>query len=901
MSSSAELREQFLRYFEGKGHRRVASSPLVPFGDPSLLFVNAGMVQFKDVFLGVDKRPYVSATTVQKCLRVSGKHNDLDAVGRTARHHTFFEMLGNFSFGDYFKRDAIRFAWELTTEVFGLPKERLWVTVFEDDDEAAELWAGVTDIDASRIVGLGAKDNFWEMGDTGPCGPCSEMHYDRGPEASPEDRAQKPGDTDGDRFLEFYNLVFMQFDKSSSGDMTPLPSPSVDTGLGLERLAALSQGVESNWETDLFQPLILRVAELAGIDYDRGELGFPHRVIADHARAATFLIGDGIVPGNEGRGYVLRRIMRRAIRLGRTIGLDRPFLDSVSGDVVDLMSEQYPELKDRRDFIRRAISSEEEKFNQTLSTGLNLLDEVLAGSEVKKTGLVPGEEVFRLYDTYGFPKELTEEVAAEAGLNVDSEGFKAAMERQREQARSHQRFSSAERAGTEIYDAFLETPTRFLGYERLGAEAHVLAVVAGGELVDAAFAEQPVEVLLDQTPFYAEAGGQIGDAGTLRGQSFTVEIDDTQSVPGDLIVHVGRIAEGSIEVGATVTTSVDTERRLDVARNHTATHLLNAALRVVLGSHVQQAGSLVAHDRLRFDFSHLVAMSPDEIGRVESMVNSEVMKGLRVRTETKPYDQAMKEGALAFFGDKYGDQVRVVTMADDSAPSETEHFTADRGRDPRPFSVELCGGTHLLDTSQIGFVRVVSESSIGAGIRRMEAVTGPAASTIVSERLDTIDRLVRDLQTPPDKIEERVATLLEELSSERRHLQQLQREVNRAGAAELLAEEETLFGARFIRTIVEGVDGNGLREMANEMRSKLGDGGVALAALANGKPIFVVALSQALVARGLHAGNIVRELAVIAGGGGGGRPEFGQAGGKDPSKVADALEALPQILEETSV
>jgi alanyl-tRNA synthetase len=894
--NSTEVREAFLAYFEGKGHRRVASSPLVPFGDPTLLFVNAGMVQFKDVFLGLDPRPYTRATTSQKCLRVSGKHNDLDAVGRTARHHTFFEMLGNFSFGDYFKRDAIRYAWELVTDVYGIDPARLWVTVYEQDDEARQLWIDEAGVLPERIVRLGEKDNFWSMGDTGPCGPCSEIHLDRG-EAH---RCGAPvcalGVCDCDRWLEFYNLVFMQFDRDASGTLTPLPKPSVDTGMGLERITSIVQGALSNWETDLFRPLLDTVALLSGVAYEPGPGGFAHRVIADHSRAATFLVADGVVPGNEGRGYVLRRIMRRAVRYGRTIGLEAGFMERVAQVVIDLMAGQYPELRERADFIRRAISQEETKFSQTLAVGLNLLDEVLEKPETRASKTVSGEDVFRLYDTYGFPRELTEEVARERGFQLDIKGFEAAMARQREQARAAARFAASERAATDVYQAFRETPTEFLGYEHLQSSARIRALVVDGQVVERAEPDQAVEVLLDRTPFYAEAGGQVGDAGTLNAAGFVIDIADTQRVLGDLIVHYGRVVDGAAVTGATVEAAVDAERRVDIARNHTATHLLHAALRKVLGSHVQQAGSLVAPDRLRFDFSHLAALTREEIAEVERLVNEQVSRGLTVRTQVMSFDEAMKEGALAFFGDKYGDRVRVVRMGEEPLAEPGEHFMADVQVAPKPFSTELCGGTHLPGTGLVGFIRVVGESSIGAGIRRIEAVTGPAAQQLVRERLDTVETLVRQLQTPAERLEQRVSGLLEELNAERRAIAALQREQARRNTASLLERQETLGGIPFVRALLEGVDADGLKEVANDLRSRLDGGGVALATVADGKPIFVVAFTPDAVARGFHAGNVVREMAKLAGGGGGGRPEFGQAGGRLPEKASEALDALPRML-----
>ncbi|HID86027.1 MAG TPA: alanine--tRNA ligase, partial [Anaerolineae bacterium] len=716
MMTSAEIRQAFLDFFASKGHAVVPSSSLVP-DDPTLLFTNAGMVQFKDLFLGLEKRSYTRATTAQKCMRVSGKHNDLENVGPSPRHHTFFEMLGNFSFGDYFKGEAIHYAWELITQVYGLPADRLTFTVFEDDDEAYDVWHDEIGVPAERIYRMGEKTNFWMMADVGPCGPTSEIHWDWGPERCTcgQPDCSVALDNDCGRWLELWNLVFMQFDQAQDGTRTPLPKPGVDTGLGLERIVSVLQNTESNYDTDLFTPLIVRVQELLGdTDAQRAEKIVGYRVIADHSRAMAFLIADGVLPGNEGRAYVLRMIMRRAMRFGKKLGFTGPFLGQIAQVVIETMGHHYHELVEQRDFILEAIAQEEERFQRTLDVGLNLLDRVIAGVEARGERVIPGVEVFRLYDTYGFPPDLTEDVAKEHGLAIDRAGFEAAMAEQRARARAAQKFGWDE--VEEFYRKLNLPATRFVGYETMAADGRILSIVRDGVSVEEAGESAQVEIVLDQTPFYAEAGGQVGDTGRLiAAGGETVEVTDTRSPLPGLHVHYGRVTAGVIRVGMTVRAEVDEERRWDIMRNHTATHLLHRALREVLGEHARQSGSLVAPDRLRFDFTHLSPLTPEELTAVEEWVNARIRENLPVTAAHMSYEEAIRAGAVALFGEKYGDLVRMVSIDE--------------------VTRELCGGTHLQATGQIGFFRLVSEASIGAGLRRIEAVTGRGAEEYVRQRL----------------------------------------------------------------------------------------------------------------------------------------------------------------------
>ncbi|MBC7235431.1 MAG: alanine--tRNA ligase [Chloroflexi bacterium] len=873
--TSADIRAKFLRFFEQRGHTVVPSSSLVPANDPTLLFTNAGMVQFKDVFTGLEARPYSRATSAQKCLRVSGKHNDLDSVGPSPRHHTFFEMLGNFSFGDYFKAEAIRFAWEFLIDELGLDRERLYATIYQDDDEAFELWQKVAGLSAERITRLGKKDNFWQMGDTGPCGPCSEIIYDRGPEACTCHRPDCNLAGECDRWLELWNLVFMQYEQHADGTLTPLPRPSIDTGMGLERVTSVLQGANNNYDTDLFLPIMHRARELLGQDEAAmRENLVAYRVIADHSRAITFLIADGVIPGNEGRSYVARMVLRRAARFGRRLGFEEPFLAETARVVIEIMGPHYTELQERADFICEAITQEEQRFLATLSTGLARLDELASRLEREGRTEIPGEEAFRLYDTYGFPLELTRDAAAEMGLTVDEAGFQRAMAQQRERARSAQQFAIDERE--RLYRSLDLLPTQFVGYETCVADGRVLTLVKEGQPVKRVIAEEWVEVVLDRTPFYGEAGGQVGDQGELRGDGVRLLVHDAVRPLPDLIVHRAQVIEGSLQVGDVVIAQVDRERRLDIARNHTATHLLHSALRQVLGEHATQAGSLVAPDRLRFDFAHLSPLSAEQRRRVEAIVNAKIRENLPVTVEVTSYEQARREGAMALFGEKYGDQVRMVRTGD--------------------FALELCGGTHLQSTGQIGFFLIVGESSIGSGLRRIEALTGRGAEEYVRRRLDDLARVAEMVSARPGEEAEKVQALLDTLREQRRTLAELQRQLAARSVGSLLDEVQEVAGVRVLAAQVQADDVDTLRQMGDRFRDKLGSAVVALGTVVDGRPLLIVALTKDLVERGLHAGKIAGEAARRMGGGGGGRPDMAQAGGKNPAGLAEALRAIPDLV-----
>ncbi|MBI4498437.1 MAG: alanine--tRNA ligase, partial [Chloroflexi bacterium] len=810
------------------------------------------------------------------------------------------EMLGNFSFGDYFKRDAIRFAWEFVTERLKLPREPLWFTIYQDDEEAFALWQEIAGAPPERIIRLGEKDNFWAMGDTGPCGPCSELHYDRG-EAF---RCQAPvcavGACDCDRWLEIWNLVFMQYDRDAAGTMTPLPKPSIDTGMGLERIASVVQCVDSNWDTDLLRPIIARVEELAGKPYFPDERGFPFRVIADHARTCAFLITDGVVPSNEWRGYVLRRILRRAVRYGRLLGMEGPFLGQVAEAVIHRMGRVYPELFEKETFVRRVINLEEERFGQTLSNGLGLLQEVIADTQARGALEIPGEQVFRLYDTYGFPVELTAEVAGEQGLGVDLAGFEAAMAQQRERARAAARFAG-ERTTLRDYAEVDLPPSEFLGYGTLAAEGMVLDLAVDGQPVEAAYEGQQVEVVLDRTPFYAERGGQVGDHGLLMGDyggtHGVVRVTDTQYAGRDLIVHRGVVAEGAVFAGQRVQAQVDETRRRDTMRNHTATHLLHAALRRVLGGHVQQAGSLVAPDRLRFDFSHVGAPSREELERVQRLVNDVVRRDWPVHVRSASFQEALAEGALAFFDEKYGETVRIIEVhraGSDGAPLiEGPDTTATA------FSKELCGGTHVSHTGEIGACFVISEGSIGAGMRRIEAVTGRGAEELFQSRQSVLESLAQKLQTTPADLPNALSGLLAELDRERRRAQSLQRELARHTVAEVLGQVRQVDGVKVLAAQVPAADADALREMADLVRDRLGSGVIVLGAVYNDRPNFLAMVTRDLAGKRLHAGELVRKVAEVTGGRGGGRPEMAQGGGRDAGKLQEALSKVPEFLGRT--
>ncbi len=888
--TGADIREAFLRYFEGQGHTRVPSGSLVPAGDPTLLFANAGMVQFKDVFLGLEQRPYVRATTAQKCMRVSGKHNDLDSVGPSPWHHTFFEMLGNFSFGDYFKRDAVRFALELVTGTLRIPRDRLVFTVFEADDDAAAAWAALG-VPADRVVRMGERTNFWMMGDVGPCGPTSELHYDRGPEAC---TCRRPDcgvalDNGCARWVEIWNLVFMEFNQAPDGSRTRLPKPGVDTGMGLERIASVLQGAPTNYDTDLFLPILdgLQTRILGHTAAQRAAHTIAYRVLADHGRAMTFLVADGVTPGNEGRNYVLRMIIRRAMRFARRMltadpgrrrpGTPEPLLPQIADEVIALLGGAYPELVAQRSYIHQVLAAEEARFERTLDDGLARLDALIAATRAGGGAVLAGADVFRLYDTYGFPIDLTRDVAREHGMEVDEGGFRAEMDRQRERSRGALafKFEAPDRTVyAELRDAGIETV--FTGYGPLEADGRVLAVIAGGARVHAADAGRDVEVVCDRTPFYAEAGGQVGDTGTIRGPAGTVTVDDTQRpVPG-LWVHRGRVTAGRIETGDLVRLAVDGARRSDVARNHTATHLLHKALREILGEHARQAGSLVAPDRLRFDFTHVAALTPDDLTRIEDRVNAQILAALPVATAVMPYRDAVESGAMALFGEKYGDEVRVVSID--------------------AYSRELCGGTHVGDTSDIGLFLVTSEGSVGAGTRRLEAVTGREALDRLRDAQAKLRDAAAELRVPPESLPERIR----QLDQRRRAVQQ---RAERARAREAAPDlEEAVRSARDVDGIavvgvtVPGADQASLRALGDRVKGRLPAGVIVAAGRANGRVEIVVMATQGAVARGAAASKIMQALNRRLGTRGGGRPELAQGGGGDPERLDEAIDALPEIV-----
>jgi alanyl-tRNA synthetase len=866
--TSSEIRGSFLEFFRKNGHAVLPSSSLVPGNDPTLLFTNAGMVQFKDLFLGKEVRDYSRAATSQRCVRAGGKHNDLENVGYTARHHTFFEMLGNFSFGDYFKREAIHFAWNFITGTLGIPKDRLWVTVFKEDDEAARIWTEEIGIDPTRCTRMGEKSNFWSMGETGPCGPCTEIFYDHGAEIP----GGPPGspDEDGDRYVEIWNLVFMQYDRSSDGVLVPLPKPSVDTGMGLERVAAVMQGVHSNYDIDLFKSLIRSAAEITGTDdLESSSL----RVIADHIRACTFLIVDGVVPSNEGRGYVLRRIIRRAIRHGYKLGQTQPFFHKLVASLVREMGAYYAELVAGEARATQILAQEESRFAETLTTGMALLD---AEAAKLTSTVIPGETVFRLYDTYGFPLDLTADVARERGLTIDQAGFDAAMAAQRGRARAASKF------GSELRDSIkLSGKTDFLGYDRTADQGLVTALIFDGAVVDALQPGQEGQVVLDHTPFYAESGGQIGDAGVLTGVAragavvdarFTVR--DTQKI-GASFAHVGVLESGELRVGDTVDAQIDLERRTATALNHSATHLLHAALRKVLGSHVQQKGSLVAADRLRFDFSHTQALSPEELRHIEELVNSEIRGNAPVETRVMALDEAVASGAMSLFGEKYGSDVRVLSMGD--------------------FSMELCGGTHVERTGDIGLLKILSESGVAAGVRRVEAVTGKVAYEWVVHTEQVLRDIAALLRGSRDDVDEKVRELVERSRKLEREVQQLKSKLASGQGGDLTSQAKDVNGIKVLATQIDGADAKSLRDAVDQLKGKLGSSVIVLATVQEGKVVLVAGVSADLLTR-LKAGDIAGAVAAQVGGKGGGRADFAQAGGTQPENLGKALAGVESLI-----
>jgi alanyl-tRNA synthetase len=871
---SAEIRSKFLDYFKQQGHTVVASSPLVPGNDPTLLFTNSGMVQFKDVFLGQDKRPYVRATTAQRCVRAGGKHNDLENVGYTARHHTFFEMLGNFSFGDYFKKDAIRFAWDLLTGVYKLSADRLWVTVYETDDEAYGIWADDIKVPRDRIVRIGDKpggqryqsDNFWQMADTGPCGPCSEIFYDHGPgiEGGP------PGtpDADGDRYIEIWNLVFMQYDRDGGGTLTPLPKPCVDTGMGLERIAAVLQGVHSNYEIDLFQDLIRAAARETG----QKDLKNPSlNVIADHIRACAFLIVDGVIPGNEGRGYVLRRIIRRAIRHGYKLGQTRPFFHRIVSDLARAMGDAYPELAKAQERVTQVLKQEEERFAATLENGMRVLE----GALTREDRMLDGETVFQLYDTFGFPVDLTADIARERGVRVDYAGFEAAMERQRERARSASKFTAA---GAGALELAAGGPTVFRGYDMLSAPGKVLALYREGSPVDTLKAGESGVVVLDETPFYAESGGQVGDRGELVGSSGTFTVADTQKIQPEVYGHQGTVKAGALKAGDTVEARVDIELRRRTMRNHSVTHLMHKALREVLGAHVQQKGSLVDPEKTRFDFSHDKPMTAAEIRDVEARVNAEILQNVATRAQVMPIEEARKSGAVMLFGEKYGDEVRVLDIGS---------------------SREFCGGTHVERTGDIGVFKLYSEGGVAAGIRRVEATTGGTALSMIDRQLDEFYEVARPGRAPPGggMVEKAVTALQEEKRSLEKELARLRSKLAMGQGTDLASQAADVKGIKVLAATVDGADAKSLREAMDKLKDRLKPAAIVLAA-AEGPKVSLIAGVTADLTGKLKAGDLVNHVAQQVGGKGGGRADMAQAGGTQPENLPQALASVQSWVAE---
>ena len=878
MLTGNEIRERFLQYFESKGHTRVASSSLVPFKDPTLLFTNAGMNQFKDVFLGLEKRPYIRATTAQKCVRAGGKHNDLDTVGRTARHHTFFEMLGNFSFGDYFKDDAIRYAWEFLTVEMGLPKDQLYITIYTDDDEAEALWLKNSTVPKERIIRLGEKDNFWAMGDTGPCGPCSEIHIDRG-----EKYACGPdcgiGKCDCDRFLEIWNLVFMQFNRDADGHMTPLPKPSIDTGMGLERVAAVVQDVESNYDTDIMVNIMKAVEDVSGKPYYKDMRGFPFRVIADHIRSCTFLISDGVLPSNEGRGYVLRRILRRAIRFGRVLGIEKPFMYELVDAVALQMGGAYPELTANEESVKAVIKREEDRFQETLDAGIKMAQEIIEKTKEQGGSALSGQQVFRLYDTYGFPFDLSQDIAEEAGLTIDKAGFDEAMERQRRQSKEARKEENAFDAALLINRLSQGPATSFVGYDRLSASCPAEVLIREEESVDIANEGEDVLMIFPETPFYAESGGQVADRGLIRGKDGGVEVSGVERLPDGRIVHQGGVY-GQIRRNEVFTLQVDEENRRKIQANHTATHLLHQALREVLGGHVGQAGSVVEPGRLRFDFTHHAAMTDEELALVESKVNRAIAEGYVVQTDIMAQEEAKNQGATALFGEKYGDLVRVVSMGD--------------------FSKELCGGTHLPNTSFAGVFRIAGEGAVSAGVRRIEAVTGTGVLDLLGEKEDALRRAAALLKVPETALEKRILNMLEHNKSLERALERAEGKIASLQSGTMMDDVLEIGGVPVSITRVEARDKESFLSLSDTFRDKLGSGIVVLGAVMDGKASFIVTVSKDLTAKGFHAGKLVGEIAAAAGGSGGGRPELAQAGGKDPALLDKALQSAKDVIQKAT-
>ena len=880
--TSDEIRASFLEYFHKKGHTVVPSASLIPAGDPTLLFTNAGMNQFKDVFLGIGQREYTRAVDIQKCLRVSGKHNDLEEVGHSPSHHTFFEMLGNWSFGDYYKQEAIAFAWELVTELWKIPKELLWATVYTEDDQAEKLWLQETDLPLARIRRCD-KDNFWEMGETGPCGPCSELFVDLGVDAFPE-TANDPdaGPNTSERFREFWNLVFIQYNRDQNGTLEPLPATHVDTGMGFERITSILQGVDSNYKTDLFTPLLNTISDMTNSTYSHDINGVPHRVIADHIRCLTFAIGDGVMPSNDGRGYVIRRILRRAVLYGKKLEMNEPFIYRLVDKVISMLGDVFPDVLPRKEFITRTIQAEENRFHQTLARGLDMLEESIDTLKADGETQLDGKRAFELYDTFGFPLDLTQLLTREQGFTVDEPGFEDSMSKQRARGRAAWQATGRGAKDDEIAvyaEVLKETgSTEFVGYANHSTDAEVVALIAGTESVAMAKQDDEVSVLLNRTPFYGESGGQVGDAGILESSNAKLAVLDTIKPSPDLFVHKCKVIEGEITPFTTVKAQIDSNRRNSIAMSHTATHLLHSGLRNILGTHVGQAGSLVQVGRLRFDFNHYEAVSSEQLRDIEIYVNEKIRCNDTLAINEMTLDQAKDKGALAFFGDKYGDIVRVVQAG--------------------KYSVELCGGTHVEVTGELGFVKLVSESSIAAGVRRVEALTGNTAVTTIQNDNTLITDVANLLKTPKTGLTERIEQLLQEQRELEQQVQQLKSK-NALSNIDALVEGATLVnGVKVVSSSLKNSDRNSLRQLIDRLKNQLKSGVVVLASVTGDEVAFVVGVTADLVKnRGLHAGKIMQSIAQLADGRGGGRPELAQGGGKNPSKVDAALAATKQIIE----
>ncbi len=871
---SSEIRNSFLEFFKSKGHEIVKSSSLIPRHDPTLLFTNAGMVQFKSVFLGEEKRPYTRAVSCQKCMRAGGKHSDLENVGHTARHHTFFEMLGNFSFGDYFKRDAILFAWELLTGWYKLPKDKLWVSVYEDDDEAEKLWMEITDIPSDRIVRLGAKDNFWQMGDTGPCGPCSEIIIDQGEDMGCGRPDCKVG-CDCDRYLELWNLVFMQFNRDESGNLTPLPKPSIDTGMGLERITAVLQGKRNNFDTDLFAPIISAVESISGLSYGKNtEIDISMRVIADHIRAMAFLLSDGLIPSNDGRGYVLRRIIRRASRHAKLLGLEGAVLYKLMDPVADSMGSIYPELVQERERSAKVLMFEEERFTKTLEQGMRILDSVIDGLKKEGKNTIPGDELFKLYDTYGFPLDLARDIAMDNHLLIDEDGFNRDMEIQKERARAS--WVGEEDAIASIYKELQSEigETLFIGYDNLESESVIRAILKDGKVVTEVSEGDEVELFLDKTPFYGESGGQVGDVGIIYNDNASAEVINTKKEIG-LHAHMIKIKGGNFKVWDKVKCIVDREKRMSTARNHTATHLLHTALRSVLGEHVKQAGSLVSPERMRFDFTHFYGLDKREIENIEDIVNEKILENIRVETEIADVQDALKSGVIALFGEKYGEKVRVVRVPG--------------------FSAELCGGTHCRETGDIGLFVIVSEGSVASGIRRIEALTGRAAFDYLRQRNNELQRISEILKT--DSPYERVEKLLNEIKDMDKEIESLKAKAAAQSSSSIIEKAKEINGTKVLACRVDNLEQKDLRVLADNVRDRLGSGIIVLASAKDGQASIVAMVTDDLVKK-YNAGAILKKVAEIAGGRGGGKAEMAQGGTKEIEKLDKALEAVYDLIKK---